>query len=113
MDDGTIITLPVHLIRITNVMINGEPVLEFNCQTIINDFKQEFGSTEREFLDDRELEIRLKGFPKEVGDGVKKGVAWCQLNPANTFVLQDVKEDWTRYAIPMIASCLRAFAKKE
>ena len=37
---------------------------------------------------------------------------WVQLNPANTFVLQDVKEDWLRYAIPMVAACLRAFAKK-
>lgn len=26
MDDGTIITLPVHLVRISNVMVNGEPV---------------------------------------------------------------------------------------
>lgn len=112
MDDGTIITLPVHLIRITNVMVNGEPVLEFNCASIINDFRQEVGSTTRDFLNDQELEIRLRGFPKEVQEGVKKNMQWCQLNPANTFVLQDVKEDWTRYAIPMVASCLRAFAKK-
>ena len=113
MDDGTIITLPVHLVRITNVMINGEPVLEFNCASIINDFKLETGTTERDFLNDQELEIRLRGFPKEVQQGVKNRAMWCQLNPANTFVLQDVKEDWTRYTIPMIASCLRAFSKKQ
>lgn len=37
---------------------------------------------------------------------------WVQLNPHNTFTLQDTKEDWERYAIPMIASCLMALKKK-
>ena len=111
-DDGTLETLPVHLVRISNVMVNGEPVLEFNCQSILTDFQREVGSIERNYLEDQELEIRLRGFPKEVAEGVRNGVQWVQLNPANTFVLQDIKEDWLRYAIPMIAACLRAFAKK-
>lgn len=38
---------------------------------------------------------------------------WVQLNPDNTFVLQDLKEDWMRYAVPMVAACLKAFEKKE
>ena len=111
-DDGTISTLPVHLVRISNVMVNGEPVLEFNCQSIIMDFQRQTGSIERNYLEDQELDIRLRGYPKEVAEGVKNGVQWVQLNPANTFVLQDIKEDWMRYSIPMIAACLRAFAKK-
>lgn len=111
-DDGTLETLPVHLVRISNVMVNGEPVIEFNCQSILTDYQREVGSTERNYLDDQELKVRLKGFPKEVAEGVRNGVQWVQLNPANTFVLQDIKEDWLRYAIPMIAACLRAFAKK-
>ena len=111
-DDGTIETLPVHLVRISNVMVNGEPVIEFNCQSVIMDFQRTMGSIERDYIEDQELEIRLKGFPKEVADGVRMGVQWVQLNPANTFVLQDIKEDWLRYAVPMVAACLRAFAKK-
>ena len=111
-DDGTLETLPVHLVRISNVMVNGEPVIEFNCQSILTDFVRQAGSIERNYLEDQELEIRLRGFPREVADGVRNGVQWVQLNPANTFVLQDVKEDWLRYAIPMVAACLRAFAKK-
>lgn len=111
-EDGTIVTLPVHLVRISNVMVNGEPVIEFNCQSVIMDFQRTMGSIERDYIEDQELEIRLKGFPKEVAEGVKMGVQWVQLNPANTFVLQDVKEDWLRYAVPMVAACLRAFAKK-
>lgn len=111
-DDGTLETLPVHLVRISNVMVNGEPVIEFNCQSILTDFQREVGSIERNYLEDQELDIRLRGFPKEVAEGVRNGVQWVQLNPANTFVLQDIKEDWLRYAIPMVAACLRAFSKK-
>lgn len=111
-DDGTLETLPVHLVRISNVMVNGEPVIEFNCQSILTDFQRQAGSIERNYIEDQELDIRLKGFPREVSEGAKKGVQWVQLNPANTFVLQDVKEDWIRYAVPMVAACLKAFAKK-
>ena len=110
-EDGDIVSLPPNLVRISNVMVNGEPVIEFNCQSIIMDFQRTMGSIERDYIEDQELEIRLKGFPKEVAEGVRMGVQWVQLNPANTFVLQDIKEDWLRYAIPMVAACLLAFAK--
>lgn len=113
MDDGNIITLPVHMIRITNVMVNGEPVVEFNCRTIRDDLKQRIGSVQKDFLEDEDLEIRLRGFPREVREAVMNNLDYAQLNPANTFVQQDLKEDWMRYAIPMIASCQKAFAKKE
>lgn len=113
MEDGNIITLPVHMVRIANVMVNGEPVVELNCRTIRDDLKQRVGTIQKDFLEDEDLEVRLKGFPKEVREAVKSGQDYAQLNPANTFVQQDLKEDWMRYAIPMIASCLKAFAKKE
>ena len=41
MEDGTIMTLPVHLIRIANVMVNGEPVIEINCRSIKDDLVQQ------------------------------------------------------------------------
>lgn len=113
MDDGTIITLPVHLIRISNVMVNGEPVIEMNCRSIRDDLKRKGQKAKKPWLEDEDLKIRLQGFPKEVSDALNEGKDWVQQNPANTFVLQDVKEDWMRYAIPMIASCLKAFSKKE
>ena len=49
-DDGTLETLPVHLVRISNVMVNGEPVIEFNCQSILTDFVRQAGSIERNYL---------------------------------------------------------------
>lgn len=113
MEDGNMITLPVHLVRIANVMTNGEPVVEFNCATIKNDLKQQGSRAQKDFLDDEDLKVRLSGFPKEVADAVKQGKDWVQLDPESTFVLQDLKEDWLRYAVPMIATCLKAFAKKE
>ena len=113
MEDGSLITLPVHMIRIANVMVDGEPVLEFNCRTITQDLKREGIKAKKDYLDDELLDVRLRGFPKEVQTAVKEGKEYVQLNPANTFVLQDLKEDWVRYAVPMVATCLRAFSKKE
>lgn len=113
MDDGTIITLPVHLCRIANVMVNGEPVVEMNCRSIREDLKRQSQKATKDFIEDEDLEVRLQGFPPEVQEAVRRGDHYVQLNPNNTFVLQDLKEDWVRYAIPLIASCLKAFAKKE
>lgn len=113
MDDGTIITLPVHLIRISNVMVNGEPVIEMNCRSIRDDLKRQGQKAKKKWLEDEDLKVRLQGFPKEVSEALNEGKDWVQQNPENTFVLQDLKEDWMRYAIPMVASCLKAFSKKE
>lgn len=113
MDDGTIRTLPVHQVRISNVMVNGEPVIEMNCRTIRDDMRRQSSKAQKDWLEDEDLEVRLQGFPKEVSAALKAGKEWVQLNPDNTFVLQDLKEDWVRYAVPMVASCLKAFAKKE
>jgi len=113
MDDGTIRTLPVHQVRVSNVMVNGEPVIEMNCRTVKDDLQRQASKAKKDYLEDENLEVRLQGFPKEVAEGLKAGKEWVQLNPENTFVLQDLKEDWMRYAVPMVASCLKAFAKKE
>lgn len=113
LDDGRIIDLPPHQIRIANVMVNGEPVLEMNCRSIRDDLVQQGIKAQKDYLEDDDQDVRLEGFPKEVGKALKDGKEYVQLNPDNTFVLQDVKEGWVRYAVPMIASCLKAFEKKE
>ena len=111
-EDGNLITLPVHLVRIANVMIGGEPVLEFNCKSVRDDMKQQGTKAQKDFLEDEDLKVRLEGFPSEVAAALQKGSDWVQLNPENTFVLQDIKEDWTRYAVPLVATCLAAFGRK-
>lgn len=112
MEDGSLITLPVHLVRIANVMVGGEPVIEFNCKSVRDDMKQQGMKARKDFLEDEDLQVRLEGFPPEVADAIQSGADWVQLNPENTFVLQDIKEDWARYAVPMAATCLGAFARK-
>ena len=112
MEDGNIITLPVHLVRIANVMVGGEPVLEFNCKSVRDDMRQQGVKAQKDFLEDEDLKVRLEGFPKEVSDAISKGGDWVQLNPGNTFVMQGLKEDWMRYAVPMVATCLAAFRRK-
>lgn len=74
------------MVRIANVMVNGEPVVEFNCKTIRDDLKQRSGTVQKDFLEDQDLDVRLSGFPQEVRDAVKKGADYVQLNPENTFV---------------------------
>lgn len=112
MEDGRLITLPPHRCRITNVIVDGEPVVEYNAQSVTNDIQTATGSSLQEWIKDGTLDERLKGYPKEVTTAVKDGVEWVQLNPARTYTLQEVKEDWLRYAVPMVSSCLPAFAKK-
>ena len=73
MEDGNIITLPVHLVRIANVMIGGEPVLEFNCKSVRDDMRQQGVKAQKDFLEDEDLKVRLEGFPKEVSDAINKG----------------------------------------
>lgn len=112
MEDGSIITFPVHKTRIANIMLNGEPVIEYNVQSIMSDVWNSGVEATKDFVDDGKLDARLAGYPPEIVKGVKEGAQWVQLNPENTFVMQDLKEDWMRYSIPIIAPCLTGLAKK-
>ena len=111
-EDGNIVTLPVHKTRISNIMINGEPVLEFDAASVVNEHFMQGIPSDKYFIDDDSIDVKLYGLPPEVGEGIKKGQQWVQLDPRNTFVLQGLKEDWTRYAIPMIAPMLSGLKKK-
>lgn len=111
--NGNLITLPVHKWQIGNVSFNGTPLVEYNCQDIINNMRYKGYSIDEKYVKDSQLETILKGYPEEIKTAVKKGQQYAQLNPEYTFVLQLPKEGWMRYAIPFIASCLPALAKKE
>jgi hypothetical protein len=77
-EDLQIITLPVHHCRIANVMVGGEPVVEFNCKQIRDGLRAQMQAADKPYLDDEKLEIRLDGFPPEVADALKKGFDWVQ-----------------------------------
>jgi len=110
---GVPITLPVHLCKIGNTMLNGEPIVDFDCQTILNEWRQKSYAIKDNWIKDGKLEHYFEGYPPEVFEALNKGQQYAQLNPKYTKVLQCPKEGWLRYAIPFIAACLPALAKKE
>jgi len=111
MPNGSLITLPPHRIRISDIMVNGEPVLEFNVAEL--NYRRTMGLTKEDFI--KTLVKKYEGYPPEIGEALQSGNtgAWIQLNPANTFVLQESKPMWQKYAVPFISTCLKPLAKKE
>ena len=113
LHEGDLITLPVHKWKIGNTTFNGTPIVEYDCQSIINEFRSKGYSVREDFIKDGERNTVLKGYPEEIQKAIVSGQQYAQLNPEYTFVLQGPKEGWMRYAIPFIAACLPALAKKE
>ena len=112
MEDGDLVTLPPVLSRITNVKVNGNPLVEFNARAVKQDLKKQGQKALKKFLDDENLDIRLAGFPKEVTEALKSNKEWVQLDPKTTFFWSMPKPEWQRYAVPMIVLCLKPLAKK-
>lgn len=113
MEDSDIVTLPPHLCRITNVLVNGNPLVEYNARSVKQDFKKQTGKALKKYLEDEDLKVRVAGLPKEVSEALNKNVEWVQLDPKTTFIFQGYKPEWLRYAMPMIVQCLKPLAKKE
>lgn len=113
MDNGDIVTLPPHLCRISNVLINGNPLIEYNARSVKQDFKKNGQKALKKYIDDEQLDVRIAGLPKEVAEALKKNTEYVQLNPENSFVWQAYKPEWSRYAMPMIVQALKPLARKE
>lgn len=111
--NGNIITLPVDKWRIGNVALNGRPIVDFDCQSILNEWRAKSYAVKENWIKDNNLETYFKGYPEEIQQALNRGDQYAQLNPDNTFVFQTSKESWQRYAIPFIAACLSSLAKKE
>ena len=111
--DGNIITLPVSKVRIANTMMNGQPVLEFDCMSIQNELKTKGYYVKEKYAEDSKLEYVIKGYPKEIQTALRSGEQYAQLDPANCFTMQGPKELWARYAIPWMTSALESLSRKE
>lgn len=70
MPDDRLVVLPIHLCRISNITVNGEPVVEFNCEAVRNDFLSRMKLSIKDFIDDEDVAVRLRGYPPEVAEGV-------------------------------------------
>lgn len=111
-EDGDVVTLPPNLVRISNIMINGNPMIEFNARSVKQDLKKNGQKAWKKFIDDEQLDVRLQGYPIEVSEAIKQNKEWVQLDAARTLTWQGVHSEWQRYAVPMIAMCLKPLAKK-
>jgi hypothetical protein len=113
MPNGNLVSLPVHLCRIGGMTIGGEPLVEFNVSTIKNEMSTT-SDADKMFVKDDDVGVKSLGYPPEIAKALTSQTSkeWVQLDPKNTFVLQDLKEDWQRYAVPMVASALVPFSKK-
>ena len=111
-EDGDIVTLPPNLVRISNVNLNGNPLIEFNARSVKQDLKKNGQKAWKKFIDDDLLDVRLRGYPVEVTEAIRDNKEWVQLDAARTLLWQGIKPEWQRYAIPMVAMCLKPFAKK-
>ena len=111
--DGQLITLPIHRCKIGNMTLNGMPLVDFDCQSVQNEWRDKGYSIKEGWIVDNNLEQYFKGYPEEVRTALNAGYQYAQLNPENTFVMQGNKESWHRYAIPFIAACLEPLSRKE
>lgn len=111
MPDGALVSLMPTKCRVSEIFINGQPVVEYDTQDILRGNTGETGARE-DFIDD--LKARVKGLPPEIQKNLlsKNPQRWVQLDPENTYVLQAPKPDWVRYAIPPITKCLFALGRK-
>jgi len=112
MEDGDLVTLPPHLMRITNVSVNGNPLSEFNVKSLKQDLRKSSQSVWKKFLNDEEMKIRIAGYPNEVTEALRKNVEWVQLDPKTTWLWQGDKPEWSRYAIPLISTALISLGQK-
>ena len=113
LHNGQLITLPIHKCKIGNMALNGMPLVDFNCLSIQNEWRDKGYSIRENWIKDNDLQQYFKGYPDEVVEAINKGAEYAQLNPENTYVMQGNKEGWHRYAIPFIASCLEPLSRKE
>ena len=111
--NGQLITLPVHKCKIGSVALNGMPLVDFDCQSILNEWRAKTYAIHEGWIEENNLEKYFEGYPPEVQEALNMGYQYAQLDPANTFVMQGSKESWQRYSIPFIAACLSPLAKKE
>ena len=112
MPDGDLVTLPPHLMRITNVTVGGNPLTEFNVKTLRTDLRKSAQKSWKKFLDDENMDVRIAGYPDEVIQALKKNVEWVQLDPKTTWLWQGDRPEWSRYSIPMISMALIPLAHK-
>lgn len=76
--DGNILTLPPHMCRIAAISLNGDPVVEYNVESITRGHGDMSAEARKKFIDDTRLQTILKGYPPEIAEGIRAGAQWVQ-----------------------------------
>ena len=111
--NGVPITLPIGRCRIAGLKVNGEPLVEFNCQAVLDDYKSMGVSVYKGWIDDTNPEVRKLAYPPEVIEALNRCDSWVQLNPKYCFVPQGPKDGWVKWSVPWISAALTALQQKE
>lgn len=111
--DGIPTTLPVNRCKIQQFKKNGEPLVQFDCQAILNDFIHDGYTVKENWIQTDDLWTLVEAYPPEVQQALNDCTPWVQLNPKYCKVLQGPREMWTRYAVPFISAALGALQTKE
>ena len=110
---GVPITMPLSRCRIAGLRVNGEPLVEFDCLALLDDYRNQGFNVHKGWIDDCNPEIRKLAYPEEVIDALNECKDWVQLNPKYCFVPQGPKHGWTKWAVPWVSSALLALQQKE
>lgn len=111
--NGVPMTMPINRCRIGSLRVNGEPLVEFNCQAVLDEYTAQGYLVRKGWIDDSNPEMRRLAYPPEVIDALNECKPWVQLNPKYCFVLQGPKDGWTKWAVPWISAALLALQQKE
>ena len=71
LHNGDLITLPVNKWVIGNTMFNGTPIVDYDCQSIINELRTKTYSVEDKYVKDSQQDYILKGYPEEIQKAAK------------------------------------------
>lgn len=109
-EDGSINTYNPDKCDILQGSINGVPQVLLDIQEYVETYN-EYASDER--LTEFFKLVKDNMFSKKITNAIVAGEDSVVLEPDETLVMQDTKEDWNKYAIPMIVTCLDALVKKD
>lgn len=109
---GNITTLPIVRCDIGSVALNGTPVVHFDCTAVYDAWRHQGYKVYDNWIQQNQLQTYFEAYPPEVREALNHGYPYAQLNPKNVFVMQGPKEDWQKWSVPFISTCLKPLARK-
>lgn len=110
---GVPITMPLNRCEIGALKVNGEPLVNFDCAALLQEFRNSGMNVYRGWVKDNDPATFYQAYPEEVVEALNNCQTSVQLNPKYTKVLQGPKDGWAKWSVPFITSALLALQQKE